>query len=235
MLCLSSKGDQMGRIELCFKSAVCRLLVISLLSAVLPEQCWGETPARDFFSAAPAEFFYTDDEMSENAKALIVKQGFRISKRFDCSAWGVAHERPEILTLKICEDSSVTVRAYRSGASHDGTIVVVSSSRSSGRANDLQLYRFVKGQTKFAPLTQDELKQIGLETITEGDFLAETEKLPPGESDQIQLTLAENGDLLAEPITWMNPRWENLHVRRSIRFVWHDGHFVKKVSNLLAK
>ena len=87
---------------------------------------------RDFVAAAPAALFYTEDEMSENEKAALVKSRFK-SKTFDCSRWGVAAETDSCLVLKYCQDSSITVRSYRLPVGLDESIIVVQSSRSSGR------------------------------------------------------------------------------------------------------
>lgn len=182
---------------------------------------------RDFVAAAPAALFYTEDEMSENEKAALVKSRFKRIKTFDCSRWGVAAETDSSLVLKYCQDSSITVRSYRLPVGLDESIIVVQSSRSSGRANDISVFKFKRGQRAFEPLSSDKLAELGLEQITENDFLEPSQRFPPQEALPVGLELSEEGDLQGRPVTWMDPRWAHRREAFSVKFVWVDGRFKK--------
>jgi hypothetical protein len=184
-----------------------------------------ENVAREFFKAAPATLFYTEDEMSEEDKAALIKAGFTRAKSFDCSAWGVAEETSSTLVLQYCADSSVTVRSYRVPARPDESVIVLQSSRSSGHANDLSVFRFKKGQQAFVALLQEELSKLGIDRLTENDFLEPEQRFALDEARTVGLELSEKGELLGRLITWMDPRWEHRKEAFSVKFVWSEGRF----------
>lgn len=204
---------------------IAAFVAVPLGSNVLEAQ----TGPRDFLAAAPATLFYTEDEMSEETKAALAKARVKKPESFDCSEWGIASESPESLVLQFCADSAVTVRSYRSPKREGQSVVIVESSRSSGRANDLSVFRFAKGQQAFAPLTVHELAEIGIGPITENDFLAPQDRFPQHDSKTVSLALTEAGELEGRPVTWMDPRWEHRKESFSVKFVWSDGRFKKVV------
>ena len=214
-------------------SKSCLQLIVLLFSYLLVARVVdAQVGPREFFKAAPADLFYTEDEMSERDKAAVIKGGFRITKRFNCSVWGVAKETKDSLSLQYCDDSVVNVRVFRSNALLDDAVVAVESSRSSGRASDLNFFRFKKGQQNFSPLTIEELKALGIEPLTENDFLDDSQKFAPGEDGAVRLVLNESGDLSGELMTWMDPRWEQRRQAYTVQFVWSGGQFVRRKERL---
>jgi hypothetical protein len=190
-------------------------------AARLPER------ARDFVAMAPAELFYTEDEMSEEAKAKLVKGGFKRTKSFNCLAWGVASESRNRIVLQICSDSWVVVQLYHDTGSHKDkrVIVAVNSVRSSGRASDLELFSVSGDGDSFKPMSQQERAALGVESLTEDDFLANEERFPVGEALPVGLTVSESGELVGELQTWMDPRWESRRQLFENRFVWRGERF----------
>lgn len=190
-------------------------------AAQLPER------ARDFVTMAPAELFYTEDEMSEEAKANLVKGGFKRTRSFNCSSWGVAAESSDRIVLQSCSDSWVVVQLYRDTGSHKGkrVIAAVNSVRSSGRASDLELFSVSGVGDTFKPLGQQERAALGIESLTEDDFVANEDRFPAGDAQPVGLTLSDSGELVAEPQSWMDPRWEARRQLFENRFVWRGERF----------
>lgn len=183
-------------------------------------------------SAAPADLFYTEDEMSEDEKRAMVKSGFKKRDEFDCSAWGVAEEKPDRLVLQYCADSSVTVQVYLESPDVKSAIVAVSSVRASGRAGNLSLFKAAKGQKEFMALTDAQMREIGLVQLTENDFLKDAQRFPASEAQGVRLTLGERGELRGEPDTWMDPRWESRQQAFEVAFVWGQGKFNRQNTEL---
>jgi hypothetical protein len=180
---------------------------------------------RDFVSSAPAELFYTEDEMSEEEKRVLVRGGFKKKVKFDCSAWGVAAESSDRIVLQYCADSFVVVHVFRGLRDPKSALVAVSSVRASGRASDLTMFRASKGQKEFAPLTQQQLAELGVRELTENDFLKEAQRFSPGEAQPVRLALSDSGELHGELMTWMDPRWEDREQAYEVAFVWRQGSF----------
>jgi hypothetical protein len=204
-------------------------IATSVVAALVSQVVEAQTGPRDFLAAAPASLFYTEDEMSEEAKVALVTARVRKPDSFDCSEWGISAESLESLVLQFCADSAVTIRSYRATGQDKQSIVIVESSRSSGRATDLSVYRFMKGQQTFTPLSAGELAQIGIEPITENDFLAPKDRFPQQDSQPVSLALTESGELEGRPVVWMDPRWQHRKAAFSVRFVWSEGRFKKAV------
>jgi hypothetical protein len=198
------------------------------LALMLDSQAQAQTYSpRDFIKAAPPELFFTDDEMSKDQKDALVKGGFKRVPVFDCSTWGVSEESADRLMLQYCSDSSVTVHVYHDAVDKDLALVAVSSVRSSGRAGDLALYRMIKGSGDFKPLTQSQLRELGILPLTENDFLKEADRFAVGQAQPVKLSLGEKGDLRGELYTWMDPRWETRHQAYEVSFVWDGNKFAK--------
>lgn len=201
-------------------------VIVSALCLV-PQPAFAEAlySPRDFIAAASAEFFYTDDEMSEDEKRSLVRGGFKKRVDFDCSAWGVAEESADRIVLQYCADSFVVVQVFRNSKDPKSSLVAVHSVRASGRASDLKMFRASRGQREFVPLTQQQLVDIGVTALTENDFLRETQRFPPAEAQPVRLALSENGELQGELMTWMDPRWESREPAYDIAFVWRQDRF----------
>jgi hypothetical protein len=181
---------------------------------------------RDFFAAAPANFFYTDDEMGEEDKAAIIKGGYKKKAEFDCSSWGVEKESKNELVLRYCPDSSVTIFVYNYANDPKSALVVASSTRgSSGQANDLDFYRATKGQKEFTILSDKERIELGLTPLTDNDFLKESNRFPASEVEPAPFWLDDNGIVRALPHLWMNTRWEHKKIDFNIHFVWDQNRF----------
>jgi hypothetical protein len=204
-------------------SALVVLVLVPLAGAT------AEYSVRDFISAAPAVLFYTDDEMSEDEKRVLVKKGFKKRESFNCSEWGVERESKNLMVLKYCQDSEVSVRLFPVQGTASDVVVGVESSRASGRSVDLSWFKVSAGKSSFEPLTSDQLKQIGLEMLNENDFLAEPQRFPADQAEPAWLELTEEGTVGAFIHTWMDPRWEHRHKAFSITFNWDGSRFVKKV------
>jgi len=183
---------------------------------------------RDFVSGAPADLFYTEDEMSAEEKQALVKGGFKKRDEFDCSAWGVAEETADRLVLQYCADSSVTVQVYRDVPDAKSVLVAVSSVRAGGRASNLSLFKAAKDQKEFVPLTDAQLREIGVTQLTENDFLKDAQRFSASEAQGVRLTLGEKGELRGEPDTWMDPRWETRQQAFEVAFVWDRGRFSRQ-------
>jgi hypothetical protein len=203
---------------------VAALCSLTLVSTALAEVY----SPRDFVSAAPADLFYTEDEMSAEEKQALVKSGFKKRDEFDCSAWGVAEETPDRLVLQYCADSSVTVQVYRDAPDAKSVLVAVSSVRASGRAGNLSLFKATKDQKEFVALTDTQLREIGVLQLTENDFLKDAQRFPASEAQGVRLTLGEKGELRGEPDTWMDPRWEARQQAFEVAFVWGKGRFSRQ-------
>jgi hypothetical protein len=209
-------------------------LSLSPLAAEAENAKVGDVPEsiRDFVAMAPAALFYTEDELSEEAKAALVKGGFKRTRSFNCSKWGVASESRERLVLQSCADSWVVVQLYRYSNPHKDkrVIVAINSVRSSGRAGDLELFIVTGRGDSFKPLSQQQRSEIGIDVLTEDDFVAVEERFPAGDAQPVSLTLAESGALIGELQTWMDPRWESRNQAFEISFVWRGQRFerVKK-------
>jgi hypothetical protein len=122
-------------------------LLFVLCGVLMPiGHAYADYSPRDFFVSAPAELFYTDDEMSEEDKAAVVKKGFKTVEEFNCTAWGVASESKDALTLKYCQDSEVVIRVFRIKDAPTEPLVAVQSARSSGRAVDLAWFKVLLGK-----------------------------------------------------------------------------------------
>ena len=210
---------------------VCILVAVS--SVVWVSSAIADTYSpRDFVKSAPANLFYTDDEMSSTDKDALVKGGFKRTSIFDCSAWGVSEEGADRLVMQYCSDSSVTVHVYRDTVDRDVVIVAVASVRASGKAGDLSLFRIVKSHGDFKPLSQQQLSDLGIVPLTENDFLKDSERFPVGQAQPVKLSLGDNGDLKGELFTWMDPRWETRTQRFDVYFAWEGKKFSKSKRDL---
>jgi hypothetical protein len=210
--------------------AIVRYKLIPVLCAVLlpfyPSHA--DYSPRDFFASAPAELFFTDDEMSAEDKASVIKGGYKHVEEFDCSGWGVASESKDTLILKYCEDSDVTVRIFPVKDSPQEPLVAVQSSRASGRAVDLAWFRVAKGPDSFTPLKEQQLRQFGLERPQPIDFMAKGKTVPQGAPPLVKMELDQEGRVSSFIHTWMEPQWEHTQPDYSFVFIWDGARFTRK-------
>ena len=203
---------------------------LASLAFLLPHPAVAQYSPRDFFRAAPASTFYTEDEMSDAEKAAIIKDEFKHTTSFTCSAWGVAQETPQSLLLKYCQDSFVGIHVYPS-TSRD-PVVIVESSRSSGRASSLQFFVVKARSQQITMLPPDKLRTIGIESVTENDLVTEHDKFKDDEVEKATMLLDEDGRIRASVDTWMNPRWEQREIAYDIVFEWNGERFQKHIRPL---
>jgi hypothetical protein len=207
------------------------IAVGSLIS--LPLTAAADYSPRDFLAAAPAETFYTEDEMSADEKQKVLRAPFDTETNVTCEAWAIVRESASALTLQLCPDSFIRIQLYRE-ASGD-TLVAVESNRSSGRSFDLQFFQ-VSGQSNALSLIGDaRLKALGLDDVTENDLLAERDRFAPGAAKRVFLSLDESGQPRATRRSWNDPRWEKRTVAFDVTFEWNGSRFYKRVVPLPSK
>ena len=182
-----------------------------------------EYSPRAFFKAAPPSTFYTEDEMSEADRAGIVRSGFKPQVKFTCEKWGVADETPSSLLLKNCADSSVRIQVYPSTSGD--SVVAVESNRSSGRAVNIAFFKVAAGSNSIKPIPSSELTSIGIDPLTENDFLQAKDHFKASENEVVSLYIENDGSLAGGLSTWMNPRWEKRQQAYSVSFTWTGQRF----------
>jgi hypothetical protein len=69
--------------------------------------------------------------------------------------------------------------------------------------------------------------QLGIEQLTENDFLKPEQRFPAHEAQVVGLELSDKGELQGRLETWMDPRWEHRSEAFSVKFVWSEGRFHK--------
>lgn len=208
-------------------------LILVAVSLLAPHRALAQFSPRDFFAMAPASIFYTEDEMSDADKVAVIKDRYKVTQSFSCTAWGVAEETAESLMLRYCRDSFVSIRVYPSpGQEH---VVIVQSARSSGRATDLQFFRVDVGSKELFPISFDTLETVGIESVSENDLLTERDKFKDTEAKKASLLLDEDGSLRANVDTWMNPRWETKEISYDVIFEWTGNRFQKRVVPLTVR
>jgi hypothetical protein len=206
------------------------MVVVAALTLVAPYPAIAQFSARDFFIYAPASTFYTEDELSDEDKTAIIKKGFKATHSFSCLEWGVAKETSQLLMLRYCKDSFVSIRVYPSTVRDP--VVIVQSSRSSGRASDLQFFGVNVRSKKLTNIPPHKLQTIGIEPVTENELVSETDNFKNSTAEKAALVLDDDGSLRASVDTWMNPRWENRELAYNVIFVWNGAHFQKRVVSL---
>jgi hypothetical protein len=206
------------------------MIMLAACILLAPYPAIAQFSARDFFIYAPASTFYTEDEMSNEDKTAIIKKGFQALHSFSCSEWGVAEETSQSLMLRYCKDSFVSIRVYPSTVR--APVVVVQSSRSSGRASDLQFFRVNIRSKKLTNIPPHRLQTIGIEPVTENELISETDKFKNSAAEKAALLLDDDGSLRASVDTWMNPRWQNRELAYNVIFVWNGARFQKRVVSL---
>jgi hypothetical protein len=205
--------------------------IVFLILAVLGHhQARAEFSPREFFVIAPASTFYTEDEMSDSDKEAIIKSRFKRTKSSSCTSWGVTEETSQSLTLGYCRDSFVRIYVYPSAGRNP--LVIVQSVRSSGRASDLGFFRVDGESKKIKSLSSTDLTTIGIEPVTENDFVREKDRVKESEAEPATLLLEDHGDLRAVVETWMNPRWTNRDIAYDVTFTWNGERFHKRVAVL---
>ena len=207
-----------------------RTIVVAALTVLAPYPAIAQFSARDFFIYAPASTFYTEDEMSDEDKTAIIKKGFKATQSFSCSEWGVAEETSQLLTLRYCTDSFVSIRVYPSTVGDP--VVIVQSSRSSGRVSDLQFFGINVRSKKLTNIPPHRLQTIGIEPVTDNELVIETDKFKNSAAENAALVLDDDGNLRASVDTWMNPRWQNRELAYNVIFVWNGARFQKRVVSL---
>ena len=199
----------------------------------LPFTAAADYSPRDFLAAAPAETFYTEDEISEHDKQKLLSAPFDPRTNFTCEAWAVAKESTSSLTVQICPDSFVRIQLYR--AASGDTIVAVESNRSSGRSFDLQFFQVSGESNALFKIDDERLKALGLEDVTENDLLGERDSFPPSGSERVFLSLDESGRPRATPRSWNDPRWEKRTVAFDVTFEWNGSRFHRSAVRLPSK
>jgi hypothetical protein len=207
-----------------------RTIVVAALTVLAPYPAIAQFSARDFFIYAPASTFYTEDEMSDEDKTAIIKKGFKATHSFSCSEWGVTEETSHLLTLRYCTDSFVSIRVYLSTVGDP--VVIVQSSRSSGRVSDLQFFGINVRSKKLTNIPPHRLQTIGIEPVTDNELVIETDKFKNSAAENAALVLDDDGNLRASVDTWMNPRWQNRELAYNVIFVWNGARFQKRVVSL---
>ena len=206
------------------------MVVVAALTLLAPYPAIAQFSARDFFIYAPASTFYTEDEMSDEDKTAVIKKGFKATHSFSCSEWGVAEETSQLLTLRYCTDSFVSIRVYPSTVGDP--VVIVQSSRSSGRVSDLQFFGINVRSKKLTNIPPHRLQTIGIEPVTDKELVIETDKFKNSAAENAALVLDDDGNLRASVDTWMNPRWQNRELAYNVIFVWNGARFQKRVVSL---
>ena len=207
------------------------ITVGSLIS--LPFTAAADYSPRDFLAAAPAETFYTEDEMSEHEKQKLLSAPFDPGTNFTCEAWAIAKESPSSLTVQICPDSFVRIQFYP--AASGDTIVAVESNRSSGRSFDLQFFQVLGESNALSKIDDARLKALGLDDVTENDLLARSDRFPPGGSQRVFLSLDESGRPRATPRSWKDSRWKKRTVAFDVTFEWNGSRFHRSAVRLPSK
>lgn len=201
--------------------------LVSLLALSASMVARADYSPRDFVKHAPASTFYTDDEMSEEEKAALIRGGFQKRASFSCDAWGIAEETPRSLVLKYCNDSAVTIHTF-----HDkkgSAVVAVQSERGNGRAITLSFFSASPTKTSITPLSSSEVEALGITPLDENDFVKATDKFKTDDVAPALLTLEGDGTIQARVETWMNPKWAVKQPAFNIAFVWDGERFQKRV------
>lgn len=204
------------------KSALRFLSLATIFVLATASHSAAEYTPRTFFTSAPISAFYTEDEMSETDRATIVREKFKPMVQFTCEKWGVAEETPTSLTLKNCADSSVRIQLYP--ATSGDSVVAVESSRANGRAVDVAFFN-VSSDKAIKALAPSELRVIGIEPLTENDFLLEKDQFKPSENEIVRTYLERDGSLHGMLDTWMNPRWETRDQAYTVALRWNGQRF----------
>ena len=217
----SAKTSSLGAL---MKRIVQSLVLVTVLVVATASHSVAEYTPRTFFTAAPISTFYTEDEMSEADRASIIRTHFKPLAKFTCTQWGVAEETPTSLILKNCADSSVRIQLYP--ATSGDSVVAVESSRSNGQAVDVAFFKVSSGDV-IKEISPSELSSIGVEPLTENDFLLEKDHFKPSENEAVRLYVEQDGSLHGMLNTWMNPRWEARDQAYSVALAWNGQRFEK--------
>jgi hypothetical protein len=201
------------------------LVLVTVLVVAAPSLSVAEHTPRTFFTTAPISTFYTEDEMSEADRASIIRTQFKPLAKFTCKQWGVAEETPTSLILQNCADSSVRIQVYP--ATSGDSVVAVESSRSNGRAVDVAFFKVSSGDVIKKISSSSELNTIGIEPLTENDFLLEKDHFKPSENEVVRMYVEQDGSLHGILNTWMNPRWETREQAYSVTLSWNGQRFEK--------
>jgi hypothetical protein len=199
--------------------------IVFTILGVAP-QSLADYSARRFFTAAPINSFYTEDEMSEADRQSIVRSGFKLQEEFNCKKWGVAEETKSSLTLQYCGDSSVRIQVYPRASG--GAVVAVESSRSSGRAVEISFFEVSREGDVITILPASALPSIGLNPLTENDFLEDKDHFSSSDNKGVPLSLSSVGSLSGSLNTWMDPRWSERNRAFDIELVWNGAQFERK-------
>lgn len=202
--------------------------LVSLLALSASIVAHAEYSPRDFVKHAPASTFYTDDEMSEEEKAALIRGGFQKKGSFSCDSWGIAEETPRSLVLKYCNDSAVTVHTFPD--KKGSAVIAVQSERGNGRAITLSFFSASPTKTGVIPLSSPEVEALGIIPLNENDFVKAPDKFKTDDVAPALLTLEGDGTIQARVETWMNPRWAVKQPAFEIAFVWDGERFQKRVT-----
>lgn len=205
------------------KDALLSLTVALVLLVATAVESLAEYSPRTFFTAAPISTFYTEDEMTQADRSAIVRHGFQAATKFTCEKWEVAEETPTSLVLKNCPDSSVRIQVYPGNTNN--SVVAVESTRSSGRAVTIAFFTISNPSNTITPLSSSELSSIGIEPLTENDFLSDKDKFNSSDNEVVSFALERDGSLTGILNTWMDPRWEKREQAYRVTLTWNGQRF----------
>ncbi|NTW89121.1 MAG: hypothetical protein HGB26_08445 [Desulfobulbaceae bacterium] len=145
-------------------------------------------------------------------------------------SWVLIHADSKLVSLRLCNtDDFIHVRAY-SKSNGDVLYLIATQRGTHGQtwAYDAQLYRL--GEKSFINI---KLKQLGIAVPKENEFLPIGSQFRASENAATILSLESDGRLIAEPWTWMEPKWEHLRFAYEIYFEWNGNSFRKVKKNVL--
>ena len=201
-------------------------LIILGIWLCMPSTATAEFSARELFSIAPTELFFTEDELSDSDRHAVLHSTPFPGRTFNCERWGISEESLSSLALRICHDSFVRIQLFRETSGT--TIVAIESNRSSGRAVDLRFFQVAGSNHSMVPLSPSHIRAQGLEQVSENDLLMENDHFPVAEAQSVPLRLDEEGRPKATVVTWNAPRWAYRTAAFDVIFEWDGAHFIKR-------
>ncbi len=189
---------------------------------------------RDFFAGLSSEFIATEDELTPEEKAEILRSG---PERNDAvcptdgtssGAWYVPErtETPTSMQLRTCNGSSVVLRIYRkTSGGYIGAVISVM-----GNHGQTQTFRFFEVSAAGRVGTEVSMESMGIQPVRSNEFLTKAQSFPADEDSTVPLFDVGDGSLEAEPWTFNEPSWNEKDIVRQIRFVWDGSQFRKRVN-----
>lgn len=196
------------------------LSVVAVALSLFTECAATEYQAQDFFRDANAEYFEAYDTLSERDKQRLIAGQFAQGLVQD-PAFDVVSHTPERLTFQ-----NLIIQVYP--VTRGGHLVSVTAVLGNhGQTQYIDLYDInPKGEI----VGKVELKDYGVEPVLANEFLAASQHFPSSENYPVPLLMEEDGNIQAQPWTWMVPQWETRDIVRQVHFVWNGERFDKRVS-----